>query len=142
MKTGQSRLRFHRTGSRFGLSAVIGRSQVLRTGLRGTAVLVFGVLSLVTLSPAYAQNYRFQSQFGGTGSGSGQFKSPGGVAIDPASHNIVVTDCFNDRVQIFDSNGTFLGQFGSTGFGDGQFRCPHSIAIDPINGEINVVDAL
>jgi len=43
----------------------------------------------------------FLSQFGGTGAGNGQFNRPYGVAIDPVSHNIVVVDQNNNRVQIF-----------------------------------------
>jgi len=102
--------------------------------------VAFGLLSLLTLSSAQAQNYKFQSQFGGTGSADGQFMDPRGVAIDPTSHNIVVTDCFNHRVQIFSSSGMFLSQFGGPGSGDGQFMCPTSVAIDPTNGDINVMD--
>ena len=65
---------------------------------------------------------------------------PGGVAIVPTSHNIVVSDCLNHRVQIFDSNGMYLSQFGSKGTADGEFFCPGSVAIDPANGDINVMD--
>ena len=43
----------------------------------------------------------YLSQFGTSGSGNGQFCNPFGVAIDPTSHNIVVTDFGNNRVQIF-----------------------------------------
>lgn len=141
MKNGHSHPHCDRARSSFWLSAVIRPSQVLRTRLPGTAAVVFGLLNLLMLSPGYAQNYKFESQFGGPGSANGQFNLPRGVAIDPTSHNIVVTDCVNDRVQIFDSSGMFLSQFGSTGSADGQFRCPSSVAIDPANGDINVLDA-
>jgi DNA-binding beta-propeller fold protein YncE len=44
----------------------------------------------------------FLSKFGTPGGGgNGQFAGPYGVAIDPTSHNIVVTDGGNFRVQIF-----------------------------------------
>ena len=43
----------------------------------------------------------YLSQFGTSGNGDGQFNGPYGVAIDPISHNIVVVDQNNNRVQIF-----------------------------------------
>jgi hypothetical protein len=39
-------------------------------------------------------------QFGSLGSGNGQFALPLGLAVDPTSHSIVVTDAYNSRVQI------------------------------------------
>jgi DNA-binding beta-propeller fold protein YncE len=42
----------------------------------------------------------FSSVFGGgPDSGSGQFETPYGVAIDPRSHYVYVSDYFNDRVE-------------------------------------------
>ena len=43
----------------------------------------------------------YLSQFGSFGQGNGQFWNPFGITIDPTSHNIVVTDYSNNRVQIF-----------------------------------------
>jgi DNA-binding beta-propeller fold protein YncE len=43
----------------------------------------------------------YLSQFGSLGSANGQFTNPASVAIDPATHNIFVTDTGNHRVQIF-----------------------------------------
>jgi DNA-binding beta-propeller fold protein YncE len=74
------------------------------------------------------------------GTGNGQFNSPHGVAIDPATHNIVVTDAQNHRVQIFNSAGIYLSQFGSSGTGNGQFSFPYGVAIDPTSSNIVVAD--
>jgi beta-lactam-binding protein with PASTA domain len=83
----------------------------------------------------------YQSQFGGPGSGNGQFAfytNPFGVAIDPASENIVVADWGNNRVQIFNSAGVYQSQFGGPGVGNGQFYEPAAIAIDPTSHNIIV----
>ena len=66
----------------------------------------------------------YLGQFGTAGTGNGQFIDPRGIAIDPTSHNIVVADYGNNRVQIFSSAGDYLSQFGSLGSGNGQFNNP------------------
>ena len=38
------------------------------------------------------------------------------------SDEIVVADCGNHRVQVFDSDGTFLRSFGHKGENDGEFN--------------------
>ncbi len=68
-------------------------------------------------------------EFGSVGTGNGQFKKPGSVAIDPKG-NIWVLDTGNNRVQEFSPTGEYTRQFGSEGTGNGQFKTPHSIAVD------------
>jgi tripartite motif-containing protein 71 len=106
---------------------------------------------------------KYLSQFGGAGTGNGQFAppptdtnpltsteqlpAPSGVAIDPTSHNIVVTDGNNARMQIFDASGNYLSQFrtadhlNSSGlYTEGQNDAtwyPADVAIDP--GTHNIV---
>ena len=67
--------------------------------------------------------------FGEKGSGEGMFKNPLGVAVTDKDE-IVVADCCNDRVQVFDSNGTFLRSFGHKGENAGEFNRPFGIATD------------
>ena len=66
---------------------------------------------------------------GKKGSGDGMFKFPYGVAVSDGDE-IVVADCHNHRVQVFDSNGTFLRSFGHKGENAGEFIYPVGIAID------------
>ena len=61
--------------------------------------------------------------------GDGQFNEPYGLAID-SGDNLYVTDSANDRIQVFDSDGTFIKTFGEQGFQDGQFNEPYGLAID------------
>ena len=67
--------------------------------------------------------------FGKQGSGDGMFQYPLGVAVTDKDE-IVVADCANHRVQVFDSNGTFLRSFGHKGENAGEFNRPFGIAID------------
>ncbi len=85
-------------------------------------------------------SYGFAGKFGAPGGGDGQFSTPIGVAIDPVSHNIIVCDVLNSRIQVFTSTGTYLSQFGSFGTGNGQFDYPTAVAVDPISRNIVVVD--
>ena len=67
--------------------------------------------------------------FGKQGSGEGMFKYPLGVAVSDGDE-IVVADRDNNRVQVFDSNGTFLRSFGHEGKNAGEFKCPVGVAIN------------
>ena len=67
--------------------------------------------------------------FGEKGSGDGMFKNPLGVAVTDKDE-IVVADCLNHRVQVFDSNGTSLRSFGHKGENVGELNRPFGIAID------------
>lgn len=77
--------------------------------------------------------------FGTNGSGDGQLKSPGDVAVDDGG-NVWVVDKGNNRIQKFDSTGKFLAKFGSAGTGNGQLNRPASIAIAS-DGNLLVADA-
>ena len=67
--------------------------------------------------------------FGKKGSGDGMFEYPVGVAVSDRDE-IVVADCGNHRVQVFDSNGTFLRSFGHKGENTGEFNRPKGVAIN------------
>jgi hypothetical protein len=64
-------------------------------------------------------NYLNQ-EIGSWGTGGGQFRQPGGVAVD-SSGNIWVTS-FNSNVEVYNSSGVYQFQFGSAGSGNGQFN--------------------
>ncbi len=84
------------------------------------------------------QAYEFVSEWGGEGSGNGQFTDPAGVAVDNAG-NVYVVDGENNRVQKFSGNGAYITQWGSLGSGDGKFDSPTGIAIGG-DGAIYVTD--
>jgi DNA-binding beta-propeller fold protein YncE len=73
--------------------------------------------------------FEFIAKFGTKGSENGQFNSPWFVANDKQG-NIYVSDCGNNRIQVFDSNGQWLKSIGSYGSGNGQFKGPTGIAFN------------
>ena len=66
---------------------------------------------------------------GKKGSAKGMLNYPKGVAVT-AKDEVVVADCKNHLVQVFDSNGTFLRYFGRQGKNAGEFENPTGIAIE------------
>jgi DNA-binding beta-propeller fold protein YncE len=68
----------------------------------------------------------------------GDFGAPQGVAVD-ADGNVYVTDTLNDRVEVFDADGSFISTFGKNGDGPGFFERPKGIAVDG-DGHVWVAD--
>lgn len=80
----------------------------------------------------------YQSGWGYSGSGPGQFSYAFGITADQGG-NVFVTDSGNNRVQKFTNNGIFLGQFGSPGTNDGQFQQPTGVSVG-LAGQVYVTD--
>src|SRR5688572_25801000 len=116
------------------------KKQYLKTGLLFLFILLADSYQKINAQCTYCLNqvYNYSSQWGGSGTGNGQFNSPRDMAID-ASGNIYVSDNANNRVQKFNSSGTYVSQFGNLGTGNGQFNLPRGIAIDG-SGNIFVAD--
>jgi tripartite motif-containing protein 71 len=74
------------------------------------------------------------------GGDEAHFANPRGVAYD-ASGNIYIADEWNQRIQIFSSDGTYQTSLG-TGWGTGiyQFKYPDGVAVDD-GGNIYVADS-
>ena len=70
----------------------------------------------------------------------GEFAKPAGVAVDQDG-NVYVSDTWNNRVEVFDADGTFIRTFGEAGDGPGYFARPKGISIDS-DGHVWVADAL
>jgi DNA-binding beta-propeller fold protein YncE len=70
----------------------------------------------------------------------GQFSVPTNVALDK-DNNLYVTDTYNNRVEIFDADGTFIRAWGKAGDRPGTFSRPKGIAID-VDGHVWVADAV
>ena len=67
--------------------------------------------------------------FDEAGSGTGKSKLPWGIASDPTTGNLYVTEVGNNRVQEFSPSGSFIAAFGSAGSGAGQLSAPKGVAV-------------
>ena len=74
-------------------------------------------------------DHEFISQFGGFGSGDGQFIWPVSIDID-SQDNVYVSDENLQRITVFDPDGKFLSKWGASGSGEGQLKGPAGIAFD------------
>jgi len=68
----------------------------------------------------------FITEWGGGGTGDGQFSTPQGIDID-TSGRVYVADAGNNRIQVFDTDGTFITKWGSWGTGDGELITPSNM---------------
>jgi DNA-binding beta-propeller fold protein YncE len=71
--------------------------------------------------------------------GDGQFQRVHDLDFDPQEKYLYTLDRDNNRVQVFDKNGTFIMKWGSKGAGDGQFFNPYGVDIDSA-GNVWVVE--
>lgn len=123
------------------------------------------VLALTAVSASASYVHKFEREFGASGSGAGQLSSPGGIAVDSATHDVYVADTGNRRVDEFTSAGGFVRAWGwgvadgfskelqsctltcfrgLSGSGAGEFVTPTNIAVDnsggPSQGDVYVAD--
>lgn len=120
------------------IRALSGAPSFQPTGVtfRGTDVIVSYAISSIEVFNGTTGAY--QSQLVQGGGAAGQVDSPAAVAHDAAG-NIYVANTDNDRVSIYQSNGTLITEFGSFGGGNGQFNSVSGIAV-AANGNIYVAD--
>ena len=60
--------------------------------------------------------------------GPSKFSSMDGVVFGLDSGVVLVSDRYQNRVQIIGSDGEYLGEFGAAGSGDGEFSAPYGLA--------------
>ena len=73
------------------------------------------------------------------GSGNGKSDLPWGIAAEPSTGDLYVTEAGNDRVQKFNAEGGFIAAFGSAGQGSGELSLPKGVAVSA-SGQIYIAD--
>jgi Tol biopolymer transport system component len=107
---------------------------------------------LLWSAPALAQRMHvFNSSFGSEGTGSGQFKNPGQLAVSEVGAmkgDVYVIDVLGGRVEVFSATGAFISEFNGSSATTGPFVLPLSIAVDnstnpldPSAGDVYVLDS-
>jgi DNA-binding beta-propeller fold protein YncE len=100
---------------------------------------IFRFTSDGAATPAYTVDAGFTSPALGSGAGQvGSFASA--IAIDPVSHDLLVADAGNNRIDRFTSAGAPVGTFIGAASVSGAFTIPLDIAVTG-TGTIYVVDA-
>lgn len=77
----------------------------------------------------YSSDFVLLTQWGGEGSGEGEFNIPRSIVQDSRG-NYYVSDELNHRIQKFDSSGAFLAAYGSYGTEQGKFAVQQGLSID------------
>jgi len=108
---------------------------------RGLLLVVDGRNHRVQVFSCDDDSGSFVSKFGEKGDQPGQFNNPFGIAIDHDHDRILITDCFNSRVQAWSlSEQSFLSCIGHRGTRYLEFNLPQGIAIDKHHRRIIIVD--
>jgi len=82
-------------------------------GLIAFLAILVAAAWLLWMPSAKEPGYVFVMDWGGKGSGLGQFHDPTGIAVSDGE--VFVSDARNSRIQVFDFEGRFLRQFGELG---------------------------
>lgn len=70
----------------------------------------------------------FVGKFGSQGNKIGQLEHPHYIAVSN-TNRVIVSDCNNHRIQIFDVNGRVISSFGTEGSENGQFKFPKYVTL-------------
>ena len=109
---------------------------------RGVAVDKGGVIYCLYRNglKAFNPDGSLKQTIGTSGSGDGEFKlsdatasfySHGALALHPDNGRLYAVDGDNNRIQVFDTNGSFYKKFGSAGTAPGKLDLPKFIAFTP-----------
>ncbi len=107
-----------------------------------TLLLVGLLVAYIAFVPSAREpGYEFVTSFGGGGTAPGEALGELGrpMNIEAADGRLYVPEYFNDRLQVFDLDGTPIASVGETGSGPGQFNAPGGVAV-AADGDLYVAD--
>ncbi|XP_033149021.1 protein wech [Drosophila busckii] len=99
-----------------------------------TTQAIPGCMDLVKVRNSNALSLSFATE----GHEDGQVSRPWGLCVDKLGH-VLVSDRRNNRVQVFNPDGSLKFKFGRKGVGNGEFDLPAGICVD-VDNRIIVVD--
>ncbi|KAH8266299.1 hypothetical protein KR038_010080 [Drosophila bunnanda] len=99
-----------------------------------TTQAIPGCMDLVKVRNSNALSLSFATE----GHEDGQVSRPWGLCVDKMGH-VLVSDRRNNRVQVFNPDGSLKFKFGRKGVGNGEFDLPAGICVD-VDNRIIVVD--
>jgi RHS repeat-associated protein len=135
------------------IALAVGKTTISNTKYDAVYVLQSGsnLIDTYRLNTSNHHELNLLSEFGGGGSGNGQFKEPAGITLNPAAREgtntkglVFVADTGNHRVQVLkfkNETGPSLvynTQFGKNGSEPGQMVSPTGIVVEPNVGKPNI----
>lgn len=114
----------------------MNRRTMIRTVLIAGSVplIAAGAGSVAFIPSAKEPGYDFVDAWGVKGGGPGEFDDPTGIALSDGE--VFVADARNERIQVFDLEGTFRREFGRPGKEVGELGRPMNLTIH--EGELYV----
>ncbi|QTA78797.1 Peptidase C13 domain-containing protein, LVIVD repeat-containing [Desulfonema limicola] len=138
--------------------SAVGKSGIIKYSSEGDFISVYDDSALYILDIAignddsiyalelkngifkFSPDFELIKQWGGEGISEGMFLNPVSISVD-AFNRVFVADTYNDRVQIFTSEGDFIGIVGNgRGFQPGQLNRPTGVAVTPDGKYVYVVE--
>jgi sugar lactone lactonase YvrE len=101
-------------------------------------MLIYSLVVAVSAQQMPQDSWYVERSWGRSGTNNACFNHPEGITVD-SNGLVYVVDSANDRIQVFQPDGTFVRKWGSAGSAPGQFIDPNGIAIDT-NGLVYVAD--
>lgn len=109
-------------------------------GMNRKHLCLLAILAVLFIPGCVPDNYQFETEFGKSGSGRGELRSPTDLCINPDG-DLVVCDSGNNRFQILSitdgSSKIVGGEYGTTGF---KVQGLSGIGVNPSNGDIWTCD--
>ena len=121
-------------GFRHPVDLALGGNGVVYVINRGDEFQPCQRVSVITVDEEFIRD------FGGVGTGDGQFTWPTAIALD-GDENVYVADEWLNRISIFDRDGNYLGKWGTPGSGEGKINGPSGIVFDG-NDNIYITEEL
>jgi len=112
---------------------------MLLASMVGITVINVNAIDNSVKTFANATDYALTRTWGGNGVGDGQFIRPHDLDFSPSEDKLYIVDRDNNRIQVFNKNGTFLFKWGLLGQEDGNFILPYGVDVDT-EGNVWVAD--